>query len=59
MKEGNQEIPKTPNYLFIYLFILLFFSYTNFGLYSQTRAHFGCLLLSLFELFLGLFIDLL
>jgi hypothetical protein len=25
----------------------------------QTRAHFGCLLLSLFELFLGLFIDLL
>jgi hypothetical protein len=31
MKEGNQEIPKTPNYKFIYLFFL----YTNFGLYKS------------------------
>jgi hypothetical protein len=30
MKEGNQEIPKTPNYLFYYYF----FPYTNFGLYT-------------------------
>jgi hypothetical protein len=29
MKEGNQEIPKTPNYLFIYLFYY-FLPYTNF-----------------------------
>jgi hypothetical protein len=34
MKEGNQEIPKTPNYLFIYLFYY-FFPYTNFGLYKS------------------------
>ena len=24
MKEGNQEIPKTPNYLFIYFIIIIF-----------------------------------
>jgi hypothetical protein len=37
-KKRIQGIPKTPCYKFIYLFILLFFSYTNFGLYIQDLA---------------------
>jgi hypothetical protein len=37
----DQEIPKTLAYKYIYLFILVFFSYTDFGLYSHN--HFmGC-----------------
>jgi hypothetical protein len=42
MKEGNQEIPKTPNYLFIYLF------YYYFSLYQfWTLQLMNCYLLSI------------
>jgi hypothetical protein len=33
-RKGDHEIPKTLAYKYIYLFILLFFSYTDFGLYK-------------------------
>jgi mannose/fructose/N-acetylgalactosamine-specific phosphotransferase system component IIC len=32
-RKGNQIIPRTLSYKYTYLFILLFFSYTYFGLY--------------------------
>jgi hypothetical protein len=34
-------IPKTLTYKYIYLFILLFLSYTNFGLYSFSLLRFS------------------
>jgi hypothetical protein len=40
--KGDQAIPKTLAYKYIYLFILLFFSYIDFRLYktlSQVAAH--------------------
>jgi hypothetical protein len=33
-RKGDQKIPKTLAYKYIYLFILLFLSYTDFGLYN-------------------------